>query len=93
MAIEISFLSFKVVGREFFALQFDNLLLDTSILGILLPPLSVIPFVDMPVSTFYKNSVLWLLRWLQFRLLVGSGLCKISSGDKIWRNGKFLFMC
>lgn len=86
----VCFLSFKVVGREFFALQFDNLLLDTSIWAILLPPIRIIPFVDIPTTDFYRKSILFLVRWLGFRLLVGSGLCKISSGDKTWRNGTAL---
>lgn len=82
-------MSFKTVGREFFALQFDNLLLDTSIWAILLPPIRVIPFLEIPTSSFYNKSILWLIRWLMFRLMVGSGLCKVTSGDKTWRNGNF----
>lgn len=86
----ICFLSFKTAGREFFALQFDNLLLDTSIIGLLLPPISVIPFIEIPTTFVYNRSVLWLARWLQFRLMLGSGLCKVTSGDLVWKSGMAL---
>lgn len=84
------FLSFKLVGREFFALQFDNLLIDTAFLALFLPPIRVLPFLTLPNTQFYQNSMLWLVWWLAFRLMLGSGLCKITSGDKTWRNGTAL---
>src|SRR5207247_1435677 len=28
----------------------------------------------------------WLLRWLLFRLMFGSGVVKLTSGDATWRN-------
>src|SRR5207237_8312965 len=32
------------------------------------------------------STVLWLLRWLLFRLMISSGIVKLMSGDPSWRN-------
>jgi predicted DCC family thiol-disulfide oxidoreductase YuxK len=78
------YLSLATVGREFLGFQWDNLLLETGFLAIFLAPLQLLPRgrgVAPP-----SGLVLWLLRWLLFRLMFASGLVKLLSGDPTWRN-------
>lgn len=76
------YLSLCVVGREFLGFQWDNLLLEVGFLSIFFAPLQWRPRASAPPS----NLALWLLRWLLFRLMLGSGLVKLLSGDPTWRN-------
>ncbi|EFA76052.1 protein of unknown function DUF1222 [Heterostelium album PN500] len=81
------YLSFKNCGGEFFQLQFDNLMLDTTFWTILLPPFRFIPFVSLNGSGFYHYSIWWMFHWMSIRLFFASGICKISSGDSSWSEG------
>lgn len=76
------YLSLSVVSREFLSFQWDNLLLEIGFLAIFFAPIQLRPRGSAPPS----KLVLWLLRWLLFRLMVGSGLVKLLSGDPTWRN-------
>ena len=77
------YLSLSVVFRDFLHFQWDNLLLETGFLAIFFAPLQLLPFKpSLPPS----RLMLWLLRWLLFRLMFGSGLVKLASGDPTWRN-------
>jgi predicted DCC family thiol-disulfide oxidoreductase YuxK len=78
------YLSLSVVFREFLAFQWDSLLLEIGFLSIFFAPLQWLPrrLRSPPPS----RLVLWLLRWLLFRLMLGSGLVKLLSGDGTWRN-------
>jgi predicted DCC family thiol-disulfide oxidoreductase YuxK len=80
----LCYLSLAVVCHEFLSFQWDELLLETGFLAILFAPLQVLPRLarEAPLSP----SVLWLLRWLLFRLMFSSGAVKLSSGDPTWRN-------
>ena len=62
----------------------DNLLLETGFLAVFLAPARLWPnrAREAPPS----HVVLWLLRWLLFRLMASSGLVKLASGDPTWRN-------
>jgi hypothetical protein len=79
----IDYLSLSVVCGEFLGYQWDTLLLETGLLSIFLAPLALwlpVRGVDPPrVSR-------WLLWWLLFRLLFGSGVVKLASGDPTWAN-------
>jgi hypothetical protein len=78
------YLSLVVVGDPFFSYQWDALLLETGFLAIFLAPLQPGPRLgrqDLP-----SPLVLWAFRWLLFRLLFCSGLCKLMSGDPTWRD-------
>jgi lipase maturation factor 1 len=80
------YLSIFTVGRDFLSFQWDLLLLEAGFLAIFLaswrpldPPWHPAPFPG-------KNSVLWLGRWLLFRLIFLSGCVKLLSGDTAWRD-------
>jgi hypothetical protein len=80
----IDYLSLSVVCGEFLQYQWDALLLETGLLAIFLAPLALwLPFrggIDPP------RISRWLLWWLLFRLLFGSGVVKLASGDPTWAN-------
>jgi hypothetical protein len=76
------YLSLTVVGQDFLGFQWDNLLLEAGVLLIFLLP--------HPLRIQFKPSVrpsiviIWLLRWLLFRLMFESGMVKLLSGDPNW---------
>lgn len=88
------FLSFKVVGREFWALQFDNLLLEMNVISLLLYfPSFPYLFQWKPFSSlyfYYSHFIIWCYLWLLFRLHFCSGVLKLIVGDKVWRDGTAL---
>lgn len=75
VALWLLFLSYVTVGRDFFWFQWDSLLLETSALALLLP-------VRPEVAP--HPWVLFLFRWLVFRLLFESGLAKVQQGAQSW---------
>jgi hypothetical protein len=74
-ALWILYLSFVNVGQTFYGFGWETLLLETGFLAIFLGPSRVAP----PVI------VIWLLRWVLFRMMFGAGLIKIR-GDECWRD-------
>jgi predicted DCC family thiol-disulfide oxidoreductase YuxK len=78
------YLSLAAVSREFFGFQWDYLLLETGFLAIFFAPLELLPRGGR--STVPSCLLVWLLRWLLFRLMFGSGLVKLLSGDPTWRH-------
>jgi hypothetical protein len=78
------YLSLCVVCREFLSFQWDNLLLETGFLAIFFAPVQLLPRISGAAAP--SKVVLWLLRWLLFRLMLSSGLVKLMSGDPTWRN-------
>jgi hypothetical protein len=78
------YLSLSVVGQDFLSYQWDALLLETGFLAIFLPPLAL---RERPSEVTNPPRVLvWLLLWLLFRLMVGSGVVKLASGDPTWHS-------
>jgi hypothetical protein len=75
------YLSLTVVGQEFLGYQWDSLLLEAGLLGILLAPwgLWLRKARDEPWP-----FAIWLVRWLVFRLMFLSGVVKLASGDPTW---------
>lgn len=69
------YLSFIVVGSPFLNFQWDVLLLEAGLLGIILS-------VMAPPPTF---AIYWAW-FLTFRFLLSSGLVKLQSGCKAWRS-------
>jgi len=78
------YLSLASINREFLGFQWDNLLLETGFLAIFLAPLQLRPSLARAPPP--SRLVLWLLRWLLFRLMFESGCVKLLSGDPAWRN-------
>jgi lipase maturation factor 1 len=78
------YLSLATVCREFLGFQWDILLLETGFLAIFLAPLHLWPRRSRAGPP--SRLVLWLLRWLLFKLMFQSGCVKLLSGDPAWRN-------
>ncbi len=78
------YLSLATVCNKFLGYQWDALLLETGFLAIFFAPLQILPKFsrESPPSP----TVLWLLRWLLFRLIFASGFVKLVSGDETWYN-------
>jgi hypothetical protein len=75
LALWILYLSIVNVGQTFYGFGWETLLLETGVLAIFLGATNSKPSV----------VVVWLLRWLLFRLMFGAGLIKIR-GDECWRD-------
>src|SRR4051812_44111672 len=69
------YLSIVNVGQTWYGFGWETLLCEAGFLAVFLGPADVAP----PVL------VLWLLRWLLFRLEFGAGLIKLR-GDSCWRD-------
>jgi predicted DCC family thiol-disulfide oxidoreductase YuxK/uncharacterized membrane protein YphA (DoxX/SURF4 family) len=78
------YLSLCSVTSPFLDFQWDFLLLETGFLAIFFAPLQLLerPSRQRPPPAL----VLWLLRWLIFRLMFESGCVKLMSGDATWWN-------
>jgi hypothetical protein len=76
------YLSINHVGQEWYGYGWESQLCETGFLAIFLAP-----FLDP--RPFSKSQapvpVIWLFRWLLFRLLVGAALIKLR-GDSCWRD-------
>ncbi|MBI4313985.1 MAG: lipase maturation factor family protein [Candidatus Omnitrophica bacterium] len=81
----ICYLSLTIAGQEFLSFQWDILLLETGFLAIFFCPLRWTP-APPARETPPSQAILWLLRWLLFRLMFGSGMVKLASGDSAWAN-------
>ncbi len=77
-----TYLSFSVVGEVFLQFQWDALLLEAGLLAVFLVSFRRLRF---GAGVAASPLVLWLLRWLLFRLMFSSGWVKLSSGDANWR--------
>lgn len=81
------YMSFVHVGQRWYSFGWETQLLETGFLAIF-----IVPFLDM--RPFPKTPppipVIWLLRWLTFRLYMGTGLIKVR-GDSCWRDLTCLF--
>ena len=77
------YLSLATVGRRFLGYQWDNLLLETGFLAIIVAPWQLWP---RRRATEPPGLALWLLRLLLFKLMFSSGCVKLASGDLNWRN-------
>jgi predicted DCC family thiol-disulfide oxidoreductase YuxK len=82
------YLSLFSVGQIFLGYQWDILLMETGFLAIFLTPFSWTP--SRALQTRPSTLVLWMFRWLLFRLMFQSGMVKFLSGDPSWRDGTAL---
>src|SRR5262245_10992069 len=85
----LDYLSLMVVGRDFLSYQWDALLLETGLIAILVAPLATRDRLRDRASP--PRVAVWLMLWLLFRLMLGSGLVKLASGDPTWRSLTALF--
>ena len=77
------YLSIAVAGQLFLEFQWDLLLLETGLLAIFLAP----PRRRRVGSGLAAPALSrFLLVWLLFRLMLSSGVVKLSSGDPTWRH-------
>ncbi|KAG9340033.1 hypothetical protein JZ751_022144 [Albula glossodonta] len=69
----VLYLSLYQVGQVFLYFQWDNLLLETGFLTVLIAPMSLLR--GGPPSRHHDSITFWLARWLLFRLMFASGVC------------------
>ena len=81
------YMSFVNLGQDWYGFGWEIQLLETGFLGIFLCPLiEMRPFPREPTPL----PVIWLFRWLIFRIMLGSGLIKWR-GDKVWKDATALY--
>ncbi|MCZ6699651.1 MAG: lipase maturation factor family protein, partial [Planctomycetota bacterium] len=76
------YLSLTGVSQIFLGYQWDGLLLEVGFLAIFLAPWTLRPTLGTEPAA--SRLVLWLLRWLLFRLMFASGIVKLLSADPVW---------
>ncbi|XP_063052611.1 lipase maturation factor 2a [Engraulis encrasicolus] len=82
LCLWILYLSLYQVGQVFLYFQWDNLLLETGFLCILMAPI-YLPW-GRSRGCFHDGVTLWLARWLLFRLMFASGVVKLTSRCPTW---------
>lgn len=78
------YLSLVSDGQDFMGFQWDNLLLETGFAALLLAPLTLRSSLSGDPEA--PRPARWLLYGLLFRLMLGSGVVKLASGDPHWRD-------
>jgi hypothetical protein len=83
----VLYMSFVHVGQDWYGYGWEIQLIETGFLAIFLCPL-------LDGRPFPKRApplvILWLFRWLAFRIMLGAGLIKIR-GDSCWRDFTALY--
>lgn len=75
------YLSFVNIGQIFYGFGWEMLLLESGFLAIfLVPVMSLRPFQE---GGRPPEPVIWMFRWILFRLMFGAGLIKVR-GDACW---------
>lgn len=69
------FLSFVNTGQKFYEHGWELILLESGFLAVFLGGL----------NTQMSEILVWLFRWLLFRMMLGSGLIKLH-GDRVWKD-------
>lgn len=88
------YLSLSIAGQTFLSFQWDVLLLETGFLSIFLAPWRLWPreLICLPGSAPAATAApvsragLFLLKFLLFKLMLMSGVVKLTSGDDCWWN-------
>ena len=81
------YMSIVHVGQDWYSYGWESQLLETGFLGIFLCPWwDARPFSEKTVPV----PVVWLFRWLIFRIMLGAGLIKLR-GDVVWRDFTALY--
>ena len=71
----VIYLSFVNIGQTFYAFGWESLLLESGFLAIFLGSSDTEP----------STVMIWLFRWVLFRLILGAGLIKLR-GDPCWHD-------
>jgi lipase maturation factor 1 len=84
VGLVVVYLSLAIAGQTFLSFQWDILLIETGFLSIFLAPWRLWPKrgTDPPIS----RAALFLLKVLLFKLMIMSGVVKLTSGDDSWLN-------
>ena len=82
-ALWMLYMSFVHVGQTFYGYGWETLLLESGFLSIFLCPVTRISALRDPAPP--APLVIYMLRWLLFRLMFGAGLIKLR-GDECWRD-------
>jgi lipase maturation factor 1 len=84
VALVMFYLSLTVAGQTFLSFQWDILLIETGFLAIFLAPWRLwwTKANEPPVS----RAAMFLLKVLLFKLMIMSGVVKLTSGDDSWFN-------
>jgi predicted DCC family thiol-disulfide oxidoreductase YuxK len=82
LGLFVFYLSLTIAGQTFLSFQWDILLLEAGFLSIFLAPWQLWPKRghEPPVS----KPAIFLLKLLLFKLMVMSGVVKLTSGDPCW---------
>jgi predicted DCC family thiol-disulfide oxidoreductase YuxK len=78
------YLSLVNGGQDFLSFQWDILLLETGFLAIFLSSFHIFPRIERQRAP--SMVIVWLFRFLLFRLMFMSGIIKFASGDPTWSN-------
>jgi predicted DCC family thiol-disulfide oxidoreductase YuxK len=82
----ILYLSLTIAGQGFFSFQWDVLLLETGFLSIFFAPWRLWPRSPSLATAPVSRVGLFLLKLLLFKLMLMSGVVKLTSGDDSWWN-------
>jgi hypothetical protein len=82
IGLVVLYLSLTVAGQTFLSFQWDILLIETGFLGIFLAPWRLLWTKANEPSV--SRSGLFLLKLLLFKLMLMSGVAKLTSGDDSW---------
>lgn len=84
VALVIFYVSVTIAGQTFLSFQWDILLIETAFLAIFLAPWRLwwTKANEPPVS----RAAIFLLKVLLFKLMIMSGMVKLTSGDDCWWN-------
>jgi predicted DCC family thiol-disulfide oxidoreductase YuxK len=94
VALFAFYLSLAIAGQTFLSFQWDVLLLETGFLSIFLAPWRLWPreLICLPgspppaIAAPVSRAGLFLLKFLLFKLMLMSGVVKLTSGDDCWWN-------
>jgi uncharacterized membrane protein YphA (DoxX/SURF4 family) len=79
----ISYASFVTVSQEFSGFQSEGLLIEMALVGMYLAPRGFRP--GLGERSPPSRTLIWLVRFLCFRLWLEAGIAKLSSTDPSWR--------
>jgi predicted DCC family thiol-disulfide oxidoreductase YuxK len=83
VGLVIDYLSLAIAGQAFLSFQWDILLIETGFLSIFLAPWRLWPKDAREPGS---RAGLFLLKLLLFKLMLMSGVVKLTSGDPSWLN-------